>query len=408
MNLPVRTAQLVAVVAVSALSLSACGDKAHSTAASSPSGSGVQANGTPVRIGFINDEQGAVATPETMTGAKAAAAYVNSHGGVNGQRVELVPCATNGSPESAVSCANTMITQKVVVVALGTEIAADSLVKPLEEAGIGIFSVAGQGNAAQNDPAVTYTSAPQALTFAGVWKFFKQVKTLKPLLVAPDLGPATKQIAEKALLPSAKAAGVDLSYILYNPAAPDFAAAVTAAKNKGNDGLYVLGSEGDCATFIRTAKQLGWHKVLFGGTCTQYAHTLGSQAADVYTLSWLVPAGAKATAPPAKQEQVQLYIDQMKASGAQADTGSSYAAFGFSDVITLSDALKAAPADPTVATAQAAVTKYKGDVFLGVPVDCSARPVPGGSCGTGFYALKTNGDGSQTVLDGTYLDATKP
>ena len=400
----VRTARLTALLAVGALALAACGDKTESTASSSTISPGAQAKGTPVLVGLINDQQGAVAAPETTTAAKAAVAYVNGHDGVNGHPLELVPCPTNGSPESSVNCANTMISKKVAVVLVGLQASVDAVVKPLKEAGIPLFGVFGEGVQAEADPSVTYTSASQALSFTGLFKFLKQEGSVNSVLVLPD-APAFRQLAG-VLTTVAKSVGVAISYIYYNPGSPDFAASVTAAKQKKKtDGLLVVGSEGGCTSFVKSAKQLNWDKVLLAGTCSEFAKTLGSQAAGVYSVSFLLSAAAKATAPGAKRDQVQLYVDQMKAAGAQDKVASNYAVIGFADVMTLADALKTTTGDVTAATAKAAVSTYKGDVFLGLPTDCSARPSPGGSCGTGFWGLKANADGTQTVV-GT-VDASK-
>jgi branched-chain amino acid transport system substrate-binding protein len=358
-------------------------------------------------VGFINDDAGPAPTPEATTGAKAAVSYVNSHGGINKHPIQLVTCSTSGSPESTVACANEMIAKKVAAVTVGTVVAADALLKPLKEAKVPIFASVSQGQALVSDPFPTFASMPQPLVFAGVWKFFKQVHTTKPMLIAPDLGAASKKLADTAFVPSAKAAGLALSYSFYNPASPDFAASITAAKQKGADGLYILGTEADCTNGIKTAKQLGWSGVLFGGTCTQYAKVLGPQAQGVYTLNYLIPSTAAATAPASKKAQVQLYVDQMKAANA-ADKAATPAMYGFSDVMTIADVLRSITGDITTATAAPAIASYKGDVFLGGPVDCSRRPIPGGACGTTFVALQTEADGTQSVVGGDFIDATKP
>jgi branched-chain amino acid transport system substrate-binding protein len=396
--------RLAAVATAGLLALTACGEKSTPSSAGSPASN--KATGSPILVGFINDDQGPAPFPEVTTGAKAAVSYVNSQGGVNNHPIQLVTCSSSASPESTVSCANEMISKKVVAVTLGSVIGADALLKPLKEAAIPIYATNGQGSALLDDPYPTFASMPKVLVFAGVWKFFKQVKTTKPVLIAPDLGAAGKQLAEQAIIPSAKAAGLDLSVTFYNPAAPDFAAAITAAKKKGADGLYILGTEADCTNGVKTAKQLQWTGILFGGTCTQYAKVLGAKAAGVYTLNFQIPSTAIASAPAAKKDQVQLYIDQLKAAGA-ADKAASPAMYGFSDVMTISDMLRKVSGEVTVANAATAISTYAGDVFMAAPVDCTKRPVPGGSCGTNFVALKTEADGTQSVVSGDFIDATK-
>jgi branched-chain amino acid transport system substrate-binding protein len=207
-------------------------------------------------------------------------------------------------------------------------------------------------------------------------------------------------------VPSAKGAGLDLTYTLYNPASPDFAPAVSAASKKSADAILIVGTEGTCTNAIKTAKQLGWSKNIVAVNCSQFINDLGSQAEGVYTLQYLLTARAKPSAPVAKQDQIQLYVDQMRAGGAE-DKIDSYATYGFASIMTIAEVLKGVSGDVTAATAKPVVATYKGDVFLEGPVDCSARPMPGGSCGTTGVALRVNPDGSQEVVTGDFLDLTK-
>jgi branched-chain amino acid transport system substrate-binding protein len=400
-----RGARLAALAAVGCLALTACGDTSDKTSNSPEKGD--EATGTPIHVGFMNTDQGAVAAPEATIGAKAAAKYLNEHGGLNGHRVDLVVCSTTGAPESSGKCANDLIAKKVSVVVMGLDLGADGALKPLKEAGIPIFGVNPSGTTLSGDPYATFTSAPAAFTYNGVWKVLKEAGAKKPVLISPDGGAAYKKLYDTVVIPSAKAAGLDLSYTLFNPASPDFAAAITAAKKKKRaDAVYIAGAEGDCTNGIKTAKQLNFSGVIFGGSCSQFVKTLGSKAEGVYTLQYLLTAKTKDSAPADKKDQVQLYIDQMTAFGA-TDKIDTYATYGFASVMTLKDVLTGVTGEVTSATAKAALDAYKGDVFLSGPVDCTARPMPGGSCGTTIIALKVKADGSQEVLTGGFIDITQ-
>ncbi|MGW6796737.1 ABC transporter substrate-binding protein [Streptomyces chartreusis] len=362
--------------------------------------------GTPILVGLINTGEGVLSAPEVMVAAKAASNYVNTHDGVNGRPIKLITCSTTGAPESAGKCANDLIDKKVVVALLGVELGADALLKPLKEAGIPIFGVSSSGTALASDPYVTFTSPPTALTFNGFWKVMKEAGARKPIMIGADAGPAYKKTLDTAVVPSAKAAGLDFSYTLYNPASPDVAAAITAAKQKGADAIYFSGAEGDCTNGIKTARQLGWDDIIFAGGCTEFIKTLGPQSEGVYTQQYLLPANSKDTAPKAKQAQIDLYVEQMTSAGAKDKIG-SFAIYGFADVMTLTDVLKGVSGEITAATAKTALAAYKGDVFLGAPVNCSARPVPGGSCGTSIASFKVLPGGKQEVITGDFLDITK-
>ena len=403
---PSRTARLATLLTAGVLVLAACGDDTASTTADASADLGNKATGEPILLGFINDDTGPIPLADYSVGAKAAADYVNGHGGVNGRPIELVTCSSNGSPEGTIACANQMIEKKVVAVSLGAVIGADALTKPLTEAKIPIWGTTASGVELAANPAATFGSMPFALIFSGVWKFFNQVETKKVVLMGPDAGKATKDLADNVIIPSAKAAGLDLSYTAYNPASPDFAAAVTAAKKNDADGIFINGSEADCTNAIKTAKQLGFEGVLFSGTCTQYATTLGAQAEGVYSLNFLVPMTAEETAPADKKEQLALYAEAMEAAGAE-DKITTPANSGFSSVYTVAEMLKGVTGEITTATATTAISTYAGDVFLAAPVDCTKRPVPGAACGTKFLALQSKADGTQEVVTGDFIDATK-
>lgn len=403
---PGRTARLTAVLLAGTIALAACGDDTSSDSADPAASAADKATGEPILVGYINDDTGPIPQPDFSVGAKAAADYVNSHGGINDRPIELVTCSTSASPESTIACANEMIEKKVVAVTLGAVIAADALAKPLTEAKIPIWGTTGSGVELTANPAATFGSMPNALVFAGVWKFFNQVNTKTVVLIGPDAGKATKDLANNVIIPSAKGAGLDLSYTAYNPASPDWAAAVTAAKKNKADGIFINGSEADCTNAIKTAKQLAFDGVIFSGTCTQYAETLGAQAEGVYSLNFLVPATAEKTAPAAKKEQIALYSEAMKAAGAE-DRITTPANNGFSAVYTVADMLEKVTGEVTTASAATAISTYAGDVFLATPIDCTKRPVPGGACGTSFWGLQTKADGTQEVLTGDFIDASK-
>ncbi|MFJ6076347.1 ABC transporter substrate-binding protein [Streptomyces sp. NPDC093065] len=362
--------------------------------------------GTPILVGFINTGEGGLSFPEVADAANAASSYVNTHDGVNGRPIELITCSTTGAPESAGKCANDLIDKKAAVAVLGVELGADALVKPLKEAGIPIFGVSSSGTVLAKDPYVTFTTPPASLTWNGFWKVMKEAGARRPIMIGADGGPTYKETVVNTVIPSAKAAGLDLGYTLYNPASPDFAAAITAAKQKGADAIYFAGAESDCTNGVKTARQLGWDKAIFAGSCTEFIKTLGSQAEGVYTQQYLLPANSRATAPKAKQAQIDLYVQQMTSAGAE-DKIDSFATYGFADIMTLTEVLKTIKGDITAATARSALASYKGDVFLGTPVDCSARPLPKDSCGSSIASLQVVSDGKQEVLTGDFIDITK-
>jgi branched-chain amino acid transport system substrate-binding protein len=79
-----------------------------------------QAKGTPVKVGWLNDDGDTVAYPDNTTGANLAVSFVNKYlGGIKGHPLQLVSCSVNNAGDGA-SCAQQMVSAGVKVVVTGT------------------------------------------------------------------------------------------------------------------------------------------------------------------------------------------------------------------------------------------------------------------------------------------------
>ena len=69
---------------------------------SSALGTPKAATGTPINVGLINDETGAVTFPEYRQAAEDAVKYINAYkGGIGGHPVKLVTCASDATPPTS-------------------------------------------------------------------------------------------------------------------------------------------------------------------------------------------------------------------------------------------------------------------------------------------------------------------
>lgn len=92
------------------------------------------ASGSSIKIGYVNEEGGTPAFPESTIGIESAVKYVNeSLGGADGHPIELVKCLTNSSEDST-KCAQQMLADDSISVVLTGVIAQDALVAPLLDA----------------------------------------------------------------------------------------------------------------------------------------------------------------------------------------------------------------------------------------------------------------------------------
>jgi branched-chain amino acid transport system substrate-binding protein len=82
-----------------------------------------KATGSPVTIGFINQQAGSVATdPEATVAAQAAVSYINDQlDGVNGHPIKLDTCFTDGTVATSQSCAQQMVADKPLFVIGGID-----------------------------------------------------------------------------------------------------------------------------------------------------------------------------------------------------------------------------------------------------------------------------------------------
>lgn len=137
------------IVAIGALALAACSSSPSSNAQSASSGSSSAshnattlgtktASGTPLKIGFINENAGSIITfPEATAAAQAAVRYINDNlGGVGGHPIQLVSCVTDGTPSSSESCAQQMVSDGVVAVFGGVDLNMDAWYSTLNSANI--------------------------------------------------------------------------------------------------------------------------------------------------------------------------------------------------------------------------------------------------------------------------------
>lgn len=141
-------------LSVLALAVAACSSSgSSSTAASGSSATSSSSSAATVSLGtpsqpasgkplsiFYFDEEGASAaasSPESYQAAEAAVDYVNKNlGGVKGRPLSLIHCASLGTPDSAINCANEAVADKPDVVIKGVDIAGGSAVPIVTAAGL--------------------------------------------------------------------------------------------------------------------------------------------------------------------------------------------------------------------------------------------------------------------------------
>ena len=398
----IRQMFAVGVLAVVAAGLvAACGSSSSSSSASgvtqlaSSRSDPRAATGTPIDIGYINDESGPVGVPYVTYGTQAGVSYVNAHGGVNGHPIKLVPCAGDGSPETSIGCANQFVQAKVPAVLEGVDDGADGMLPILKSAGIPLVGGLAFSGAASTSPhAYFFDAALPALTIAPMTFFHDHgVKSIVYLL--PDTT-SNRFFDQKLLTPTAQALGIKYKTLFYAPTAPQWQVLAATAESMHPDLIGTPAAlDPDCVSLFNALKSTGYSGKIFLASCEVGAQSLGARADGAYLYTFFWWPGTPQDAPAAKRAEIDAYASAMKEAG-QSKWIDSNAAFGFADVVTLARVLAGLHSSSlTGPSVDAGVRATKGlNAFLGEPITCNHTAFPGQSaCSTGVLMYKVDASG---------------
>jgi branched-chain amino acid transport system substrate-binding protein len=399
----------VAVLAAAVAALAAgCGSSSPSNAtgaATSSAKSDPAPSGTPIEIGYVNDESGPVAVPFVRYGTQAAVTYVNAHGGVNGHPIKLVTCAGDGSPEKSIGCANQFVQAKVPVVLEGVDIGADAMLPILQSAKIPLtgglpFSAA----ATTNQHSYFFDAAIPAVSISPLAYFRGQgVKSIVYLLADT---PNNRFFDQKLLTPTAAALGIKYKSLFYNPAAPQWPVLAATAEGMHPDLIGTPNAlDPDCVGLFNALKSTGYTGKVFLASCEVGAQLLGARSAGAYLYSMFWWPGTPQDAPAAKRSEIQDYVAQMKQAG-QTKWIDSNAAYGFANLVTLARVLSGMHSSSlTGASVEAGLQATKGlDAFLGEPITCNHTAFPGQSaCSSGVLMYKVDSSGQLRLASGGWV-----
>ncbi|MGW0002709.1 ABC transporter substrate-binding protein [Nocardia grenadensis] len=258
-----RRRRVVAGIGVAALSIALMAGCAGSEESNNSAVTGASttelpdepAGGTPVRIGFVSTEGGAVVSlPEMREGAEAAVEYVNKNaGGIAGHPVELVVCKQQEEPTSATKCANEFVEQKVAAV-LSPGTSQGGTILPIV-AGAGIPYVTLNGVSQQEltspDSAALSAGLPGTITAMAAAAKDKGMSTFT--LFASD-GGGLGALVDAMGAPVFQAAGVELNVVPIPLGVPDPTPLVTSGLSGKPEGVSVIADAATCASVYKAVQ----------------------------------------------------------------------------------------------------------------------------------------------------------
>jgi branched-chain amino acid transport system substrate-binding protein len=331
--------------------------------------------------------------------------YINGElGGIGGRPLQLIDCATDTTPESVQSCANTFVSDGVVAVFDGFNLSSSAALATLTGANIplvGMIPFDSVTGAKATDR--VFFSAAQASFLIGALQAFKAEGKKSVTLALVDT-PSSHQTIDGLLPVLAKALKIAAKGIYFSPTNPNFTA-VAAAIDAGNPdvgGLMASPSDAVCTSLVKGLRQLGYRGTIFTAACTAYIKDAGAQSAGgaLYSSNWL-PA-ARAYAPADVQSQLDIATKYM------GDSPDFYAVGEFALAVNFAKALGAgSTANLTGASVLSTLKALKNfPTFLGPNVTCGSKTSP--NCTTQMLLFSVQANGSIKPVTGGWVTPAAP
>jgi branched-chain amino acid transport system substrate-binding protein len=363
---------------------------------------GTKASGTPVKIGYTNAGTGATALPQIEEGARLAVERINAHeDGINGHPIELVVCSTDGTPESSASCANTLVSEGVVAVIEGADLGTDAKIPILSGAGIATVGTSTLGTTQSANPDAFFFSPPATTYPAIEVDLAAELGAKKVTLLLPDVPqvPIVNGIATK----QAELNGIEAKVVKFDPAAPDFDAALAVISADGSDAIVTIATDDWCTGMVRSAKAIDYQGKLILGACSEYARVLGAkETAGNYGLASIWGPSTREDAPKEALEVIDQFVAAMDEAG-KGDEIVGLTFGGYASIWQVANVLRTIPGELTAQTVMEGLRNLK-DVpnALGQDITCNPRPYPGFSgCAEGWLEFESQADGTgKLVSDG--------
>jgi branched-chain amino acid transport system substrate-binding protein len=347
---------------------------------------------------FYFDEEGASAaasSPESYQAAEAAVDYVNDNlGGVKGRPLKLIHCASLGTPDSVVNCANQAVDDKPDVVIKGVDVEGGSAVPIVTGAGIPYVTLnAGSPDEVNHNLAFSLTSG-FAAQFAPVAAYAKSkgysslgvIYTNVQPLSTPLNGPVAALLAKEGIkyVPEA----VDIT-------SADLTPAYSALIAKHVSGILVVTTLAQCTAALQARASLSDSTPLFMSSSCDVPSALSAVSSSATNGSIFAFQDTSAVADDA---DTKTYLHVMKTYQPSANVG-SFAPSGFESIIDFYRAMLTAANPATLdATTVASTLKSAKNVPLfmggGQTFNCGQAYFAGNSSvctGAAYLASYTNG-----------------
>jgi branched-chain amino acid transport system substrate-binding protein len=356
----------------------------------------------PIKIGYFNQQGGAVVVSDTnVNGINAAVKFINEEaGGIGGHPLEVVTCYIANTEEEGQQCGQQFANDdSIVAIETGpTFIGTESFYAALAGSKVVVSGVSvSPADTVQDTAAVLFGGAKYILapyaTFARDTLGVKSAALVYPEGAGQDEGANGQASAFEA-------AGIPIKVVSYPASTPDLTVPLLAAGAQDVDLVMPVINPNDCVKFAEATRQLGIpdEKVLASPICINgdVAAGLGGDLPK-----WLYAVASSLSIDPT-DPSVPPYTDILKAQGQESQIGDPWVLVGFGQMMTLAKWMNSVgPDNLTTDSIVAEMKAFKGPLILGSPVlQCGKYPEAPGVCNDFTQFYKYDGDGKWALAGG--------
>jgi branched-chain amino acid transport system substrate-binding protein len=335
----------------------------------------VEAEGQPIRIGMINQENTPLGSfPELRLGAQAAVDFINAElGGVDGRPIELVPCITSFSVEQSQACAQQFAQSDVVAVTGGIDITSNGSIPVLEQNQVPYIGGIPVNLDEMRSPVSFQFSGGTPGAFAAFAHHAFESGARRVAVAYGDYGPIKAAAQEFGVAPL-RTRGVEVVEVPFPITSTDFLPVLTKAAEGDPDAIFVGAADTSCAPAMKTAHDLGiTAQIYLVGSCAapSIAEEVGEEAAAGRIFNVEGPISST-------DREADLYQEVIERHGSPGLPAQSAATVSFRGVMNLYGLLLTVGADDVSRPSLLAAARAARNVpsFDGHPYTCDGRQIP--------------------------------
>jgi ABC-type branched-subunit amino acid transport system substrate-binding protein len=340
---------------------------------------GSSGGGAPIKLMIEGAISGPVyAVPEMVTGAQAAVNRINSEGGINGRKLELISCDDQGNPNNAAACGRKAVAEKVAAVVGGLSIYDNQFIPILESAKIPYIGSTGTAPIENTNP-VSFPISSGAVTYMANGKAMARSGCKKAAVFAADQ-PGVDSAIDNMTRGLNQSGATDVKSYKFPTSTSNFSSLVGTAQAAGAECIGVSSGPQALAGIMLAVKKSSTltpiHTIL-SNVVPELLKTVEFPAGKLNAtgLFYMPDSGATGRTQQVLEQYVADVAGTKSTGQAAAIDGPSIN--GYNSVLLFAALAKTLP-DITARNVLDAMGGFKADTGLTAPIDFSGKgPIEG-------------------------------